>query len=402
MGKPLVFNIQKYSIHDGRGIRTTVFFKGCPLSCKWCHNPESQRFEKELLFHADRCTGCGACSLVCQTGAISMKGAESVDFAELLSASAVSGQDNSGVGFCPTSDSSDADIAMPDSRAEAAASGFGRCFPGDRGELTVDRQIPWKADFVNQNMRQGRQEAFVDMTGASQQEKSVLSRMDRTLCRMCGACVAACPHNAREEAGKEYELPDLIRELEKDRMFYEQSGGGITLSGGEPLAQDMDYIEALVRRLHEKGYSVNVDTCGYVPYEHIRRVLPFTDTFLYDIKLLDAKAHRDYTGVDNGLILENLKTLSTDGGKINIRLPLIDRVNATEEYLCDIIRFLQDNAINPYRINLLKYHDTGSGKYARLDRLYDRASMAAPDSEWLEQAASRFRQSGFHNIQIGG
>lgn len=312
MGKPLVFNIQKYSIHDGRGIRTTVFFKGCPLSCKWCHNPESQRFDKELLFHADRCTGCGACSMVCRAGAISMEN--------------------------------------PDSKA-----------------------LP-----------------------------QVAPRMNRTLCEMCGACVTACPHNAREEAGKEYELPDLIRELEKDRMFYEQSGGGVTLSGGEPLAQDMDYIEELARRLHAKGYSVDIDTCGCVPYGHIRRVLPYTDTFLYDIKLVNPEAHRKYTGVDNRLILENLKALSAEGGKINIRLPLIDGVNATKQHLNDIILFLQENAIHPYRINLLKYHSTGSGKYARLDRLYDHSSMGSPDAGWLEEAASLFRQSGFQNIQIGG
>lgn len=308
MGKPLVFNIQKYSIHDGRGIRTTVFFKGCPLSCKWCHNPESQRFEKELLFHGDRCTGCGACSVVCQAGAISMKDSDSK--------------------------------AMP--------------------------------------------------------------RMDRALCGMCGACVTACPHNAREEAGKEYELSALIRELEKDRMFYEQSGGGITLSGGEPLAQDMDYIEELAKRLHGKGYSVDIDTCGYVPYEHFRRILPYTDTFLYDIKLFDSEAHKKYTGVDNGLILENLKALNAGGGKISLRLPLIDGVNATRQHLSDIILFLQDNAIHPYRIHLLKYHSAGSGKYARLNRLYDHSSMAEPDAGWLEEAASLFRQSGFQNIQIGG
>ena len=313
MGKPLIFNIQKYSIHDGEGIRTTVFFKGCPLSCSWCHNPESQRFEAELLFHADRCTGCGACSQACPQRAVSME-------------------------------------SLP----------------------PPDPALPGK----------------------------FLPRLDRSLCQGCGACVPACPYGAREAAGKEYPLPELIRLLEKDWMFYERSGGGITLSGGEPLAQDMDYIEELARRLHASGYSVDIDTCGCVPYEHIRRVLPYTDTFLYDIKLIDPQAHLEHTGVDNRLILENLKALSADGGKI--RLPLIDGVNATEKHLTDIISFLQDNAINPYRINLLKYHSTGSGKYARLDRLYGGASMAEPDAQWLHQAEQLFRQSGFQNIQTGG
>lgn len=229
-----------------------------------------------------------------------------------------------------------------------------------------------------------------------------LPRLDRSLCQGCGACVPACPYGAREAAGKEYPLPELIRLLEKDWMFYERSGGGVTLSGGEPLAQDMDYIEELARRLHASGYSVDIDTCGCVPYEHIRRVLPYVDTFLYDIKLIDPLAHLAHTGVDNRLILENLKALSADGGKIQIRLPLIDGVNATEKHLTDIISFLQDNAINPYRINLLKYHSTGSGKYARLDRLYQGASMAEPDAQWLHQAGQLFRQSGFQNIQTGG
>lgn len=229
-----------------------------------------------------------------------------------------------------------------------------------------------------------------------------LPRLDRSLCQGCGACVPACPYGAREAAGKEYPLPELIRLLEKDWMFYERSGGGVTLSGGEPLAQDMDYIEELARRLHASGYSVDIDTCGCVPYEHIRRVLPYVDTFLYDIKLIDPQAHLEHTGVDNRLILENLKALSADGGKIQIRLPLIDGVNATEKHLTDIISFLQDNAINPYRINLLKYHSTGSGKYARLDRLYGGASMGSPDAQWLHQAEQLFRQSGFQNIQTGG
>lgn len=315
MGMPLLFNIQKYSIHDGEGIRTTVFFKGCPLSCSWCHNPESQRFQAELLFHADRCTGCGACSQACPQRAVSMES-----------------------------------LSPP------------------------DPALPGK----------------------------FLPRLDRSLCQGCGACVPACPYGAREAAGKEYPLPELIRLLEKDWMFYERSGGGITLSGGEPLAQDMDYIEELARRLHASGYSVDIDTCGCVPYEHIRRVLPYVDTFLYDIKLIDPRAHLEHTGVDNRLILENLKALSADGGKIQIRLPLIDGVNATEKHLTDIISFLQDNAINPYRINLLKYHSTGSGKYARLDRLYGGASMAEPDAQWLHQAEQLFRQSGFQNIQTGG
>ena len=306
MGAPLIFNIQKYSIHDGEGIRTTVFFKGCPLSCRWCHNPESQRCQKELMYYASRCTGCGACVAACPEKAVAF-----------------------------------------DPQAHTVTT-------------------------------------------------------DRALCMACGACTDACVHSAREAAGREYELRELVRELEKDRMFYEQSGGGITLSGGEALAQDMDYIEDLVRRLHGKGYSVDIDTCGHVPYEHIRRVLPYVDTFLYDIKLLDPEAHRRWTGVDNGLILENLKRLSGDGGKIDIRMPLVAGVNAEDAYIRDVIAFLRDNRIRVRRVCLLKYHDTGSGKYPQLGRPYEKDAMAVPDQDFLDRAAATFRENGFPNTQIGG
>lgn len=306
MGKPLIFNIQKYSIHDGGGIRTTVFFKGCPLSCLWCHNPESQSYRQELLFHDDRCTGCGACVKICPHQALSQK---------------------------------------------------------EPGEIPLS---------------------------------------DRALCQMCISCVDICPHNAREEAGKEYDLAGLIKELEKDRMFYERSGGGITLSGGEPLAQDMDYIEELAKRLHQKGYSVNIDTSGYAPYENFRRLLPYANAFLYDLKLLDAEAHKKYTGVDNILILDNLVRLNSDGGRIYLRLPLIEGVNAHWQHIDSIIRFLKEKNIRTERIHLLKYHDTGRNKYKKLGIPYKGDGLKAPGQEWLEQAAERFRQNGFQNIQIGG
>ena len=296
MSMPLIFNIQRYSIHDGEGIRTTVFFKGCPLSCRWCHNPESQRWQRELMLYKERCAGCGACVPACPQGA-----------------------------------------------------------------------------------------AF-----------------DRTRCAACGVCTDACVHSARELAGREYPPEELVRELEKDQMFYEQSGGGITLSGGECLAQDMDYIEELARRLHHKGYSVDFDTCGHVPYTHFQRTLPYADTFLYDIKLLDPALHKRYTGVDNGLILENLKKLSGDGGKINLRLPLIGGVNATDEYIRDVIAFLRDEKIRVCRVNLLKYHTAGSGKYEKLGRDAGADGFFPPEDAWLERMAEIFRRTGFTNIHIGG
>ena len=150
------------------------------------------------------------------------------------------------------------------------------------------------------------------------------------------------------------------------------------------------------------GYSVDFDTCGHVPYTHFQRALPYADTFLYDIKLLDPALHKRYTGVDNGLILENLKKLSGDGGKINLRLPLIGGVNATDEYIRDVIAFLRDEKIRVCRVNLLKYHTAGSGKYEKLGRDAGADGFFPPEDAWLERMAEIFRRTGFTNIHIGG
>ena len=305
MATPYVFNVQKYSIHDGDGIRTTIFFKGCPVNCAWCHNPESQRFDKELLYFKDRCTGCGKCVQRCPNGA----------------------------------------NTMVDGKAE----------------------------------------------------------LDRSKCNACGICADWCITQARDIAGKEYTVKELVKEAEKDRQFYEESGGGITLSGGEVMAQDMDYIEQLCKILHNKGYSVNIDTCGYAPYEDFKRILPYVDTFLYDIKAMDKETHEKYIGVDNTLILENLKKLSADGARINIRIPTIVGINATEEFMNDVVNFLKGNNISVAQVNLLPYHNTGKHKYSKLDRDYDTEGlMEKPSAESMELFKNIFVKNGFNNTKIGG
>lgn len=286
----LITGIQKYSIHDGDGIRTTVFFKGCPLRCIWCHNPETQRYQKELLYNKEACIGCGKCKEVCPSHS----------------------------------------------------------------------------------------------------------------CQSCGACVDVCLLNLREIAGEEYSLQTLLKELKKDEMFYEESGGGVTLSGGEVLAQDLDYIEALMKGLARHGISVNIDTCGYVPYENIRRILPLTDTFLYDIKLMDAGKHQKFVGTDNQLILDNLVRLTQDGGKIYLRIPVIKEVNGTAEDFQKIIDFLMDNKIHAKRIHLLPYHNTGSGKYEKLGKQYDGQEFTSPSPKEMEEFKEQFIKAGFHNTKIGG
>lgn len=300
----LITSIQKYSIHDGDGIRTTVFFKGCPLSCQWCHNPETQYYKKQLLTQPEKCTGCGRCVPTCKQGAIT---------------------------------------------------------------LTEGRAVT-----------------------------------DLIRCSACGSCTDACVLNLREIAGKEYTVEELFKELKKDEMFYEQSGGGVTLSGGEVMSMDMDFIEALCKKLTRYGITVTIDTCGQAPRKNFERLLPYVNTFLYDIKTLDRELHKRYIGTDNTLILSNLEYLSTQGARIYIRIPTIKEVNGNESSMKDIISYLSEKNIRAAQINLLPYHNTGSSKYSRLGEDYKGKDLTAPSKEEMEHFVSLFKEAGFSNVKIGG
>ncbi|MDL2296272.1 glycyl-radical enzyme activating protein [Lachnospiraceae bacterium OttesenSCG-928-E19] len=299
-----VTSIQKYSIHDGDGIRTSAFFKGCPLSCVWCHNPETQSYKKQLTHDADKCTGCGRCGDVCPQQAVTRKG------------------------------------------------------------------ITMITDFES--------------------------------CTACGACLDSCILNLREIMGTEYTVEELVRELRKDEMFYEESGGGVTLSGGEVMTQDMDYIEALAKALERYGITITIDTCGYAPYANFKRLLPYVDTFLYDIKVMDESLHRKYTGVDNKLILENLEKLSADGARIYIRIPVIKEVNGTDVQMLEVVDYLKKHDIHVAQVNLLPYHNTGSGKYGKLGQEYEGLELHAPSQDEMEHFRTIFIEAGFRNTKIGG
>ncbi|MBM6971770.1 glycyl-radical enzyme activating protein [Mordavella massiliensis] len=299
-----ITNIQKFSIHDGDGIRTTVFFKGCPLKCEWCHNPETQKFEKEMQVDREKCTGCGACAAVCPNGAI--------------------------------------------------------------------------------HMEEGR------------------PKLDAEACVFCGKCTRFCPTGAREVIGQEYTVKELVKELMKDQMFYEESGGGVTLSGGEVMSMDMDYLLAVAKELKRQDVTLTIDTCGFVPYEKFQELLPYVNTFLYDVKVMDPELHKKYMGTDNALILENLVRLAKDGARIYIRIPTVKEVNGNEENMKETIAFLQEHDIHPAQINLLPYHDTGSGKYRKLDMEYKGTDLHAPDKEEMEALAALFINAGYKNTKIGG
>lgn len=304
MCKPLITDIQKYSIHNGAGIRTTVFFKGCPLSCIWCHNPETQSFSEQLLFDRGKCTGCGSCVPACPSKAIRLTGK--------------------------------------------------------------------------------------------------LAATDESKCAHCGVCLDYCLQNIREIAGKHYTIKALMEEIEKDKVFYEQSGGGVTFSGGEVFAQDMDYMEELLSKLHGKGYRIDLDTSGYAPFHQIKRLLPYVDTFLYDVKIMDTDLHKRYTGVDNHLILENLKKLSEEQAAIWIRIPVIGGVNNTTAHMEAIAKFIKAEKISIRQIHLLPYHNTGSGKYKRLNREYKGEDYYPPTNNELNNYVTVFQQYGFNQIITGG
>ena len=300
-----VTNIQKYSIHDGDGIRTTVFFKGCHLRCWWCHNPETQKFEPELQVDIPKCTGCGRCAAVCPQGAITI----------------------------------------------------------------------------------------------SSEGKAVT---DRTKCTVCGKCENACLGNYRTVVGREYTVKELVKICMQDQMFYEESGGGVTLSGGEVMAMDPEFIQAVVKALYREGVDVTIDTCGQAPYSNYEAILPYVHTWLYDIKVMDEEKHKKYIGMSNKVILDNLKGIAKAGARIYARIPVIREVNGDHESMQEIIDFLKENDIRPPQVNLLPYHSTGSHKYGKLGRKYPAEELTVPTDEEMQSFVRQWNDAGFANVKIGG
>ena len=305
MDKALVLNIQKFSLHDGQGIRTTIFFKGCGLSCLWCHNPESQNYKPQLMRYEERCKKCGACTKACQNEAVSIN---------------------------------------------------------EDGEIIYNKDK----------------------------------------CKACGRCVDFCAYDALELAGKYYTAEELVEEVRKDIILYEESGGGVTLSGGEVMSQSPEFLLDLLKRLKRIGIKVDIDTCGLANWESYEKIAPYVDTFLYDIKMLDNEKHLEFIGEGLDVILENLVKLNNLDTKINIRIPIIGKVNDDLEEMERVAKWLIDNKIRIIQMNLLPYHSAGSVKYERLGIEYRDDLMSIPTNEKMEKIKEVFEQNGFNNIFIGG
>lgn len=284
-----LFNIQKFSINDGPGIRTTVFLKGCPLSCIWCHNPESKKASPEIFFNRQKCTSCGKCAAICKRGA---------------------------------------------------------------HIITCD----------------GRHE------------------YDRQKCSACGVCAEGCYLGGLELVGEVKDVGDVIKEVMKDKLFYDTSGGGVTLSGGEPMMQ-FDFAYGLLKAAKADGIHTCMETCGFADEEKYRKIAPLVDIFLFDYKETDPKRHREYTGVDNGKILSNLRMLDEMGAKTVLRCPIIPTLNDRPDHFLGIAK-TANSLKNVLEINVEPYHPLGSGKSEMLDRDYPLADLTFPDdatvAEWIK------------------
>ena len=294
MESGIIFDIKKYSIHDGPGIRTTVFLKGCPMSCWWCHNPESHLISREKLYFFSRCIGCKECLAACPENAIH----------------------DSEIGLCT----------------------------------------------------------------------------DPEKCLRCGSCTEVCLAEACEMAGRELTVNQVMAEIEKDTAFYDESFGGVTFSGGEPLAQP-DFLFALLKACGDRQIHTALDTSGFSSWNVLDRIRHHVDVFLFDLKLMDDEKHRMVTGVSNQPILKNLLALSSAGHRIHIRLPVIPGITDDDDNVSAIGVFATELPSMP-QIDLLPYHRFAAAKYERLGRAYRLQNTRPPTEDSMTRLADLLRSFG--------
>ena len=299
----IVFNIQRFSIEDGPGIRTTVFMKGCPLSCAWCHNPEGLSMKPQLMWFDVRCIGARDCLKACPKDALRL-------------------------------------------RPEGMS-------------------------------------------------------IDRDKCDACGLCQEACPAGALEVVGKEQTAREVFEEVKRDDVFYKNSGGGVTLSGGEPNMQPR-FVSELLTLCREAGIPTALDTCGYCSQEVLSRLLELSDMVLLDLKTMDEERHRELTGVELGPIKENARLISRTGKPLWVRTPVIPGYTDSEENIRRICRFIVDELPSVERYDLLAFNNTCGSKYRRLDLTWKFGGEPLLTGEDMESLARAAGDSGISNVQWSG
>ncbi len=319
-----IFDIKKYSINDGPGIRTTVFFSGCPLSCWWCHNPESQSLTPEFLYRQNRCLLCGACVEVCPEGAITL--------------------------VCHCEEGVFPDEAIPGYPAIAHL----HCTK--RSAVQVSGWRP-RNDIVT----------------------------DREKCTGCQTCISVCYSGARQFSGQEMTVDEVMAQVKREIPFYDESGGGVTFSGGEPLMQPT-FLSALLTACREQEIHTTVDTSGFANWNVFEQIRRKVDLFLYDLKHMDSVHHREVTGVPNEVILDNLQKLAERGHKVLARIPLIPGINDDGENLAASGRFLA-SLPSLQGVELMGYHDIAQAKYEALGWEYKLPDTHPPTKEAMSYAA---------------
>jgi len=300
--KGKIYDIQKFAIHDGPGIRTLVFMKGCPLKCLWCSTPQTQNSSPDLLYIEVNCQKCLSCVDVCPKKAILFSDKEKIE-------------------------------------------------------------------------------------------------IDRKLCNTCGQCVDACPNQALKIVGEQKTVEQLFQEVMKDSNFYRRSDGGVTIGGGEATMQP-EFVAALLKKCKELYVHTAMETCGYVKWEKLEKILEHIDLLYFDIKHMDPRIHEEITGVSNELILENARKASEMGPTI-IRIPIIPGLNDSEENLLNTAKFASELGENLLRIEFLPYHKFGTGTYEQLGREYKLKHIETPSEEYMNKLKKVIESCGV-KVQIGG